>query len=456
MTALESLVELDDEDRAALAEIREDIHAKMSRLRDLDPCILDMSFREAALSSRYGHTLADKIELFELAREFGFTDFGLSNFYDFPSVTDQFLDYLIENDIPLDRFLVTVAVEPGDGSNAIARSPAVVRTEEAGIPNVILLVEIRPCTVELSGRDRAEMLRDIDRYIRHYRARLPPETERQGRIYVRIADIFDAFDDDPAYVAQALKLLGASPITGILYEDVRGSRFTFESNALVRLMRRYLPPPRKILAHPHSGNGMEDAATIEAVLEGADGVWAGFTPQAAQGGHGSALMFLTNLVRAGNPHVERLYRLEKLVETARRMWQVHDRHDIEPNQPVVGERAYRYVDRYFEQGDLPCDLDPELIGAEVGYEIMPAWAPTYVIGKRLEELGYEPELYENRTLLHRVRALINETQMEGRHVRFDDPDELAAVVERAREEVGTLPADEQRADDKDVLSLRRG
>ena len=456
MTALESLVELDDEDRAALAEIREDIHAKMSRLRDLDPCILDMSFREAALSSRYGHTLADKIELFELAREFGFTDFGLSNFYDFPSVTDQFLDYLIENDIPLDRFLVTVAVEPGDGSNAIARSPAVVRTEEAGIPNVILLVEIRPGTVELSGRDRDEMLRDIDRYIRHYRARLPPETERQGRIYVRIADIFDAFDDDPAYVAQALKLLGASPITGILYEDVRGSRFTFESNALVRLMRRYLPPPRKILAHPHSGNGMEDAATIEAVLEGADGVWAGFTPQAAQGGHGSALMFLTNLVRAGNPHVERLYRLEKLVETARRMWQVHDRHDIEPNQPVVGERAYRYVDRYFEQGDLPCDLDPELIGAEVGYEIMPAWAPTYVIGKRLEELGYEPELYQNRTLLHRVRALINETQMEGRHVRFDDPDELAAVVERAREEVGTLPADEQRADDKDVLSLRRG
>ncbi len=456
MTALESLVELDDEDRAALAEIREDIHAKMSRLRDLDPCILDMSFREAALSSRYGHTLADKIELFELAREFGFTDFGLSNFYDFPSVTDQFLDYLIENDIPLDRFLVTVAVEPGDGSNAIARSPAVVRTEEAGIPNVILLVEIRPGTVELSGRDRDEMLRDIDRYIRHYRAQLPPETERQGRIYVRIADIFDAFDDDPAYVAQALKLLGASPITGILYEDVRGSRFTFESNALVRLMRRYLPPPRKILAHPHSGNGMEDAATIEAVLEGADGVWAGFTPQAAQGGHGSALMFLTNLVRAGNPHVERLYRLEKLVETARRMWQVHDRHDIEPNQPVVGERAYRYVDRYFEQGDLPCDLDPELIGAEVGYEIMPAWAPTYVIGKRLEELGYEPELYQNRTLLHRVRALINETQMEGRHVRFDDPEELAAVVERAREEVGTLPADEQRADDKDVLSLRRG
>ena len=456
MTALDATVALDEEDLGALAEIREGIEAKMSRLRELEPCILDMSFREATLSSRYGHTLADKIELWELAREFGFTDFGLSNFYDFPSVTDQFLDWLLENDVPLDQFLVTIAVEPGDGGTAVARSPAVVRTAEAGIPNVILLVEVRPCTVELSGRDREEMLRDIDRYIRHYRAALPPETERQGRIYIRMADIFDAFDDDPRYVVQVLKLLGASPITGILYEDVRGSRFVFESNALVRLMRRYFPPPRKILAHPHSGNGMEDAATIEAVVAGADGVWSGFTPQAAQGGHGSALMFLTNLVRAGNPHVQRLYQLRKLVEIARRMWQIHDRHDVEPNQPVVGERAYRYVDQYFEQGDLPCDLAPELIGAKAGYEIMPAWAPTWVIGRRLEELGYEPEVFRSRTLLHRVRALINEAQMDGRHVRFDDPEELAPVVERARREVGTGSGDDERADDHGVLSLRRG
>ena len=457
MTALESVVELDEEDLGTLAELRESVEAKMSRLRELVPCILDMSFREATLSSRYGHTLADKIELYELAREFGFTDFGLSNFYDFPSVTDQFLDYLLENDVPLDQFLVTVAVEPSDGgSNAVARSPAVVRTEEAGIPNVILLVEIRPCTVELSGRDRGQMLRDIDRYIRHYRARLPPETERQGRIYIRIADLFDAFDDDPRYVVQVLKLLGVSPITGILYEDVRGSRFTFESNALVRLMRRYVAPPRKILAHPHSGNGMEDAATIEAVVAGADGVWSGFTPQAAQGGHGSALMFLTNLVRAGNPHVQRLYQLEKLVEVARRMWRIHDRHDVEPNQPVVGERAYRYVDRYFEQTDLPCDLAPERIGARAGYEIMPAWAPTYVIGRRLEELGYASEVCRNRTLLHRVRALINQAQMDGRHVRFDDPEELAPVVEQARREVAVHTEDDQRADDHGVLSLRRG
>ena len=187
MTSLDARVALDDEDHGALAEMRERIEATLSRLRELEPCILDMSFREATLSSRYGHTLADKIELYELAREFGFTDFGLPNFCDFPSVMDQFLDYLLENDISLDEFLVTIAVEPGDGSNAVARRPAVVRTKEVVIPNVILLVEVRSCTVELSGRDRDEMLRDIDRYIRHFRAQLPPETERHGRLYIRMA-----------------------------------------------------------------------------------------------------------------------------------------------------------------------------------------------------------------------------------------------------------------------------
>ena len=453
---IEANILLDEGDREALADVTRHIEAQRMRLRELVPCVLDMSFREATLSSRYGHTLDDEVELYELAREFGFTYFGLPNFYDFPSVGDQFLEYVQRNNLPLEHFLITIAVEPRDPGNEVAQSPAVVRTAQAGIPNIILLVEIRPSTVELSGRSREEMLHDIDRYIRHYRGELPAETAPGGHIYIRMADIFDAFDDDPEYVLQVLKLLGASDITGILYEDVRGSRFIFESNALVKLMRRYLAPPRKILAHPHSGNGMEDAATIEAVLAGADGVWAGFTRQAAQDGHGSAMMFLTNLVRAGNPHVQSLYKLEALTKVAQRMWQIHDRHDVEPNQPVVGERAYRYVDHYFEQTDLPCDLNPRLIGAEAGYEVMPAWAPTYFIGKRLAELGYAAEECTNATLLHRMRALINAAQMEGNHIRFDEPEEIQKLIVQAHEQLANDPQPVQRVDDQGILSLRRG
>ena len=110
-----------------------------------------MSSREAALSSHYGHTLKDKIELFELARDFGLTDFGLSNFFDFPSVTDQFLDYLVDNAISLDGFLATIAVEPVTDNEPIPMGPAARQTWDFGIPNVILLVEITPSVIVEHG-----------------------------------------------------------------------------------------------------------------------------------------------------------------------------------------------------------------------------------------------------------------------------------------------------------------
>ena len=435
MSADTETVALTHEDEALLARAQEHIDRSLAKLRDVVPCILDMSAREATLSSLHGHTLKDKIELFELARDFGLRDIGLSNFFDFPSVTDQFLDYLVDNGISLDGFLATIAVEPVNDDEPFPMGPAARRTEEYGIPNVILLVEIAPSVIAGMGRQREDALRDLNAHVERYRRQLPPETERRGRIYVRIGDAFDAFDEDPAFVLKVFKLLGQLPITGILFEDVRGTRFIFESNELIRMMRHYNPAPRKILVHPHSGNGMEDATTIEAVLAGADGIWSGFTPQAAQGGHGSVMMFLTNLMRARNRHVVQQFDMERLRLTAERMWQIHDRHGIPPNTPLVGARAYRYVDQLFEQRDRPCDLEPHLIGVEPGYQVTPSWAPPMVIGERLKELGYGPEVTEHRRLLSMIRACINAELMEGRQARFDDPDILASMVETARDRI---------------------
>ena len=91
-----------------------------------------------------------------------------------------------------------------------------------------------------------------------------------------------------------------------MFEDTRGTHFPFQTVEIVALLRRYFPAPRKILVHPHAANGLEDATVIDALLAGADGLWAAFTPHAAQIGHASSLMLLSNLLRAGNPHVEKL------------------------------------------------------------------------------------------------------------------------------------------------------
>lgn len=445
---------LTPEEHTQLFATKDRIAASFGRLREIVPCMLDMSAREATLSSAYGHTVGDKIELHRLAREFGFADFGLPNFFDFPSVSDQFLDHIIAQDLDRDQFLVTVAVEPGEVGAAPVERPAIQCLRQAGLCNVILLIEIRPATLALSGVSREEAIANLARYVSYFRTCLPAETARQGRIYVRIADIFDAFDEDPAFVTGVLKVIGRLPTSGILFEDVRGTRFPFETAELVQLMRHFNPPPRKVLAHPHSGNGMEDAATIAAVLAGADGIWAGFTPQAAQGAHGSSMMFLVNLLRAGNPHVPVHYRMETLKGVAETMWGIQDRAEIPPNQPLVGRRAYRYVDDYFIQKNLPCDLDPQLIGVEPGYEITPAWAPVGIIGKRLAELGYGPEVCEDRDLLYTMRQLINRSQMDGKHVPFDHPDELARLLEQSRQHVASSDVLKRDASDSDLLTLR--
>jgi hypothetical protein len=446
--------ELDAGDRATLEEMMDYIEQRVAILRDVEPCVLDMSAREATLSSAWGHTLDDKLALYELACDLGFRDFGLPNFFAFPSVTEQFVETLLERALPLDPFFSTIAVEPVVEGEPFPMGPAARQTVHYGIPNVILLVETRPSTVAALGLTPDRALDSLCAHIAHYRRLLPPETDRVGRIYVRLADPFDTYDEDPAYLVRVVRRLGEEPITGLLFEDVKGTRFPFETYALVRMMRRYHPRPRKILAHPHTANGTEDAAVLEAILAGGDGVWSGFTPQAAQGGHGSALMMLTNLMRARNPRVRALFNTERFQQVAERMWQIQDRAPIPPNTPVVGERAYRYVDKYFEQTDEPRDLDPALIGRRPGYQVTPSWAPTYVIGRRLEELGYGRNVTANQLLLTRMRAMINASLTEGRHVPFDEPEELRRLLEAAQADLGEAVDGEAPGDAAVALTAR--
>jgi hypothetical protein len=78
-------------------------------------------------------------------------------------------------------------------------------------------------------------------------------------------------------------------------------------------------------------------------------------------------MLLSNLLRADNPHVEKLSKMPGLTPIEQQMWKIHTREGIDKNQPVVGERACRYIDRLFEQADKDCDLHPnELAPTRVG------------------------------------------------------------------------------------------
>ena len=436
MVDIGELTKLTDDDREAVRDAKGQIDEKTARLRDVVPVILDLSCREPTLPAPYGHTLDDKKEVLRLAKEFGFTDLAVGSFFDFPNVDEQFCRYLNDQGDTMDGYFGNVMVVRAHKDKPFKPSYSMDRIAEFGIPNILLLTEIRPKTVQQNGASYDDYFADLIKSIEYMRAQVLPEaSERRGRIYMRFLDIFDAWDEDPDFVAKVMKLLSNMPIQAIIFEDVRGTHFPFQTAELVKLIRRYHPPPVPILVHPHSGNGLEDASVIEAVLAGADGVWAGFTPEAAMGAHGSTAMLFSNLLRAGNPHVKKNYDVKRLTEIADRMSRIHMGEPIHQYHPVIGSKAYHYIDDQFEQVDLPCDLAPEIIGQEVGYRVTPAWSNPVVVGRRLEQLGYPAELTQDPNFIRECRIVMCDWNIAGRRFLADDPDELANVVAEAKDRI---------------------
>ncbi len=105
------------------------------------------------------------------------------------------------------------------------------------------------------------------------------------RILINIVDGCDAFAEDPEMVCSILQLLAEQPVEGVSIEDDRGTYLPFQVGAYVAVARSYLPAPLQLLVHVHAGAGVENASAIEALLNGADGLWGGLPKQAAIIGH---------------------------------------------------------------------------------------------------------------------------------------------------------------------------
>ncbi len=256
MADINELTTLTDDDRQAVRSANSQMEEKMARLRDVVPIVLDLSCREPTLPAPYGHTLEDKKELLKLAKEFGFKDFAVGHFFGFPNVDEQFCRYLNEQGDSMDGYFAAAMVVRTPRGKPFAPSYSFDRVAEFEVPNVVLLTEIRSSTVTRDGTTYDDYFADLIQSIEYLRAEVIPEpSARRGRIFLRVLDIFDAWDEDPDFVAQVMKLLSGMPVQAILFEDVRGTHFPFQTAELVKLIRRYHPPPMPILVHPIPATG---------------------------------------------------------------------------------------------------------------------------------------------------------------------------------------------------------
>ena len=409
--------------------------AKLAVLQQADPMLIDVSLREPCFSSYLGHTLQTKQAILPLIDSFGMQDkiIATLDYQDptHPQVEDQFLQWLNSINYNMANcFVLTAVGEIVDGQFV----PDISMEKLVGykVPNTLHEIYLLPKT------DPQLLLQRIDASVQWLRQNIP------GRIMMNVVDLMDAFYADREYAAAVLTLLAEIGVDGLSFEDARGTYFPFQVGAMGAGAKAMLNPDQKVVFHCHSGNGMENASAIAALLNGADGYWGGMEKESSTIGHASLGELIANLVRAGNPNMAQRYRLDRLLPTCRALHRLDLKEETPQGWPISGTNAYRQMLSGFDQvPDRFMDLPPDVIGEQYGFRISPDGSDIPVIqGRVMEAFGEE---IDSETA-DRMILLMRQDLMNGIRIRYDDPIPLRELLERAEHGLGRAPRRQNRSE----------
>ena len=407
---------------------------KIDRLRNVEPYLIDLSLRENAFGARVGQTLQDKLAILPKLREFGFQNILLGTLdYAMPDeleVDDDFMMYLRDHRIDTTGGFAFTDIGIANPDGTFTPSPSMLKLKAYEVPNTLHEIYLSP--EGMKGQYDFETLRrSLPATIAWLHANVRGDHGGKPRILINIVDGCDAFAENLEQTCEILALLAGQPIEGVSLEDDRGTYMPFQVGAYVAVARSYLPPPLKLLVHMHTGGGFENASLIEALLNGADGVWGGLPKRAAIIGHASLGELIANLVRVGNPHMK-AYRLDQLLPLATSLQVLDEQAAVPDDLPILGANAYRLTMTFFEQKrERFMDLVPQAIGGRYGFRVCPlASDPPVIAGRLAEVTGRPPESFPEDVLVQMVRLMRRELRA-GQRIVYDDPVQLMQLYGRA-------------------------
>lgn len=422
--------------RALLA----DADGKLARLRQIEPYLIDVSLRESPVGSALGHTLANKLAILPQLRAFGLRNISLGTLdYDMPDeleVDDDFMQHLRDQGIDMRGCYAFTALGLQPAEGPFAPHPSQLKLRAYGVPNTVH--EIYLSRRGMAGNyDLDTLRRSLPASIQWLHDHIRGDDGGAPRILVNIADGCDAFAESLETTCSILALLATLPIEGVTIEDDRGTFLPFQVGAFVAVMRSLLPPPLKILVHLHAGGGFENASAIEALLNGADGLWAALPKRAAIIGHASLGELLANLARVGNPHVH-AYALDQLQPLATRLQLLDQQGAVPEDLPILGTNAYRISFSGFRQLEHRfMDLPAPTIGARHGHRICPVISDPATLAGRLAEVTGEPASNFPEPLTRQMIRLMRRDLRAGIRLAYDEPGRLRELLARALGEPST-------------------
>ena len=415
--------------RAAVAAQFAAADAKLARLAALQPLLLDVSLREPCFSSYLGHTLQNKIDLLQMVDGFGFTDKIIATLDyqlpDFPEVEDDFCQYLNQTGYDLTGCFAETSVGTLSADGQFEPTVSMLKLVDYHIPNTLHEIYLLPETTPLPT-----LLATLTASVQWLRAKMTGDAGGPPRIFINIPDLVDGFIADQQFSCAVLEHLRALNVDALSFEDARGTYFPFQIGAVVASAKLLLDPQQKVLFHCHAGNGMENASVLEALLQGADGYWAGLDRESSTIGHAALSELIANLMRAGNTTMAQRYRVDTLLPVCHAMHLINDAESTPATWPIQGSNAYRQMLTDFDQvpGRL-MDLPPERIGARYTSRISPAGSDWLVIQARvLQALGADID----QPTANRMILLMRQDLRQGQRIRYDDPAPLADLLARAK------------------------
>jgi hypothetical protein len=440
--------------------VLDEANAKIAQLRQVEPYLIDLSLRENPVGSRVGQTLAEKLAILPRLRAFGFKHISLGTLdYAMPDdleVDDDFMMYLHNNGIDMTGCFAFTAVGAVAQDGTFTPDPSMLKLQSYGVPNTVLEIYLGPTYVKTPAdlqTLRRSLVASIAWVIEHIRG----DAGGRPKVFINIVDGCDAFSSALDAVCDVLSLLAEQPIEGVTFEDDRGTFLPFQMGAFVKIARSFLPPPLKLLVHLHSGAGFENAAMMEALLNGADGAWGGLPKRAAMIGHASLGELIANLVRVDNTHVQQTYQVDQLWSLATRLQVLDEEGPVPEDLPILGSNAYRLSLSSFAQvpGQF-MDLPPEAIGrAGYSYRICPVVSDPPVIAGRLAEVTGRPAEVFPLGLTQEMIRLMREDLRSGIRIVYDEPTHLLELLARAAVNCRWSfdPALDTRGEDSPLASL---
>lgn len=426
-----------------LNDVNHNIDTKLEKLKNFQPSILDVSIREPTAYSQWSHRLSDKMDIFRLVRDFGFKDIVLGDFEDVDTVDEQFCRQLTDEEKDgCFAFSVSGEFKKNGELKAKHKNSKILAKAAELAPNALFEFSV----LNADEAQAEETLEKFDRSVNWIRQawkdRGIEHSDKNGRIYINIYDTFEAFYRNQDIYVRVIKYLGSHPhIDAVLFEDELGTSFHFQVGEITRFVRS-MAPDKKILVHLHDNSGTMYASALEVALNGGDGLWAGFCPVGGMLNNAASSVFLANLLRVGNTHVNKQFEMETMIPLVRQLDHLNEPNPTDYRHPIIGEGSYLSTLKVFEQrqGD-PMSLPPEAIGAKRGFRVVPAIANNYAMSRRLEELGIsypsqlnedngEPEIQE--PIFRIIWNLMQKSLIIGRKVDCNSEVVLRKYLDRAR------------------------